>query len=167
MGAPIAIEAALKTPEQSIGIVICDIMPGLNYNITQEDIDDDVSSSMSWVLNPNIDVMKGFFDNNIDVLAHRLYNEWKGVSTKGWAESMENFYLWLNDDCIDAVDQLQIPVLSIKAGSQEGDVNSWRQYIPSYSVRLIDNVKHQLNWENPELFNQYLEESIQEILSNQ
>jgi len=166
MGAPSAIEAALKTPERCIGIVICDIMYGLSFNYTQEWIDNEVSSTMEQVQSMNLEVYRAYFTKNRVMLASRLYDMWDGIPLVGWAESGENFYHWLNDNCIDAIERLQIPVLAIKAGSSEGDVTTWREYIPSYNVRVINGVGHQLNWENPGLFNQYLEESIQEFLGN-
>lgn len=81
----------------------------------------------------------------------------------GWKESLHNCLVWINQSSVESIKSLSIPILAINADQYPTDAEAFRKYNPLFKARIIKGVYHCVFWESPDRFNQYLEESIQDI----
>ena len=154
----------LKNPDQVIGVVLCDAVGSVDLAASDATIQNEVNEGLENIGHITPDSGEVIFVTNQAAFAQRAYDLLNGISLVGLGEGLGSYFHWWRDSLKNDLDQLEVPVLAIKAGPGEGNVAGWREYIPSYNVRIMGGVGHWLNWEKPALFNHYLEECIQEIL---
>ncbi len=162
MGGPVIIETAKRIPDHLAGLVLVDVLQNIEKKYSEEFIRNSVSAYMDVVNAPSIEKAKHFFKTNSHALGERYIGMVKDVPKTGWSESLTDCFRWMNEDCIGAIKNCSVPVLSINSDQYPTNVLAFRKYIPSYSAKIIPGVNHVVIWEAPKKFNQLLEESIQE-----
>ncbi|UCC78436.1 MAG: alpha/beta hydrolase [Candidatus Zixiibacteriota bacterium] len=169
MGAPVIIEAAKQAPENLIGLVLVDEINNIEMEYSPEMLAHMDSVFMDIVTNPTNEKLLagGFYKNNPEASYERvvsMLSVHKNTSRIGWRESFYEIFRWLNEDCIEALKQIQVPIISISSDTPPTNVEAFEKYVSSYKLKVIPDVGHVVMWDNPEEFNRLLEESIQEFI---
>lgn len=167
IGAPIVIEAALKVPDQVIGVVLVDDLHEVEMKIPPPMAHFLDSTMMDLVTNPTKEKLigGGFFKKNVDSAYLRVVSFLDGVSHVGWRESLGGSMEWRNEQCINSIQSVKAPIISINSDVQPTNVEAFRKYVPTYKANIVEDVGHLIMWDNTEKFNQLLEESILVFMS--
>ena len=106
-----------------------------------------------------------FFKNNPEKSFRRVIEMMDQDSVKkGWQESLEAFARWKNDVCIPSVSKVKAPITAINSDMEPTNVEGFIKYAPSFRVKIMKDVGHLVFWDDPNTFNQLLEESIIEFI---
>lgn len=167
MGAPVVIETANRVPEQITGVVLVDQLHDVEATIAPSAIEDLVGVFMDLVTNPTNEKMVsgGFYTKNTETSFERVFAMLHGASRIGWRESLLDGLRWQNEDCIESISQLEVPIIAINSERLPTDVEAFRKYVPSFQAKTVPNAGHLVMWDEPDEFNRLLEESIQELKS--
>jgi len=170
MGAYVSIETAKTAPECLIGLVLVDEIKDIEMKYSPEMLAYMDSVLMDVVTNPTNEklVGGGFYKKNPEASYERalsMLSAHKNTSRIGWKESLDNALRWLNEDCIESLKKVQVPIISISSDMEPTNVEAFKKYVPSYQLKIIPDVAHLVMWDNPEEFNRLLEESIQEFVN--
>lgn len=170
MGGPVIIETAKTSPENLIGLVLVDEIKDIEMKYSPEMIADWGSFMMDLVTNPTNEklVAGGFYKKNPEASFKRvlsMLSAHKNTSRIGWKESIDDFFRWSNEDCIESLKKVRVPIFSINSDMEPTNVEAFKKYVPSYQLKIIPDVAHLVMWDNPEEFNRLLEESIQEFVN--
>ena len=167
MGAPVVIETANKVPEQITGVVLVDQLHDVEATIPASEIEGLVGFFMDLVTNPTNEKMVsgGFYIKNTEASFERVFDMLQGAPTVGWRESLLDALRWLNEDCIESISQLEVPIIAINSELQPTEIGAFRKYVPSFQAKIVPNAGHLVMWDAPGEFNRLLEDSIQELKS--
>lgn len=170
MGGPVIVEVAKKAPENLIGLVIVDALKDVEMELTPEMMAFIDSVYMDGISNPNSEQLMaaGFYKNNPEATFKRvvaMLSAHKNTSRIGWRESLHEAHRWLNEDCIESIQQVRAPIISICSDRKPLNPEAFKKYVSSYQVKIIPDVGHLVMWDNPDEFNRLLEESIREFIS--
>ncbi|UCG92520.1 MAG: alpha/beta hydrolase [candidate division WOR-3 bacterium] len=168
LGAYVGIETAKTAPENLIGLVLVDEIKDIEMKYSPEMLAYMDSVLMDVVTNPTNEklVAGGFNKKNPRVSYERvlsMLSSHKNTSRIGWKESLDDALRWLNEDCIESLKKVKVPIVSISSDMEPTNVEAFKKYVPSYQLKIIPDVAHLVMWDNPEEFNRLLEESIQEF----
>ena len=171
-GAYNIIETAKIAPENIIGMVLVDIFQNVEMKYSPEMLA--YMDSVMWdvVTNPTDEklVGGGFYKKNPEASYERVLSMLSGhknTSKIGWKESLYDLLRWHNEDRIESLKKIQVPITSINSDMEPTNVEAFKKYVPSIQVKIVPDAAHLVMWDNPEEFNRLLEESIQELLTNQ
>ena len=170
MGGPVIIETAKTSPENLIGLVLVDEIKDIEMKYSPEMLAYMDSVLMDVVTNPTNEklVGGGFYKKNPEASFKRVLSMLsanKNTSRIGWKESLDDFFRWSNEDCIESLKKVRVPIISINSDMEPTNVEAFKKYVPSYRHKIIPDAAHLVMWDNPEEFNRLLEESIQEFLN--
>lgn len=170
MGAYVSIEAAKRASGNLIGLVLVDEIKDIEKKYSPEMLVYMESVLMDVVTNPTNEklIAGGFYKKNPEASYERglsMLSTHKNTSRIGWKESLDDVFRWLNEDCIEALKKVQVPIISISSDMEPTNMEAFRKYVPSYQLKIIPDVAHLVMWDNPEEFNRLLEESIQEFIN--
>lgn len=168
MGAPIAIEAANRLPNRISGIVLVDDLHDVEMKIPLEAFSYLDSVYMDLVTNPTNEklVAGGFYKKNPEISYKRVLSMLKDTSRIGWRESLNATLRWQNEDCIESLKKVNVPVNSINSDRLPTNLEAFRKYVPSYEAKIIPATGHVVMWDATDEFNRLLEESIHEFKVN-
>jgi pimeloyl-ACP methyl ester carboxylesterase len=169
-GAYVIIETAKTSPKNLIGLVLVDEIKDVEMKYSPEMIAYMDSVLMDLVTNPTNEkaVAGGFYKKNPEASFQRvvaMLSANKNTSRIGWKESINDAFRWQNEDCIESLKKIRVPIISISSDMEPTNVEAFRKYVPSYELKIIPDVAHVVMWDNPEEFNRLLEESIQEFVN--
>ena len=159
MGGPVIVEAAKRMPEKIVGLVPVDIFQNIDDVWTKETIDGTISYIKTAWKNPdswNFLKDKTIIQHYADQLPEEQPNYW-------WPVLAETFE-WINESK-EKFSQIDIPIFSINSDEKPTNVELFKEYVPSFSTKIIPNTGHFLSWEEPDKFNQALEDVINEFQS--
>jgi pimeloyl-ACP methyl ester carboxylesterase len=168
MGGPVIIETAKAFPENLIGLVLVDVLQDVEMKYSPKMIADWDSFMTDLGANPTIDkfVAGGIYKKNPESSFKRVLSMLsanKNTSRIGWKESIDDFFRWSNEDCIESLKKVRVPIVSINSDMEPTNVEAFKKYVPSYQLKIIPDAAHLVMWDNPEEFNRLLEESIQQF----
>jgi len=167
MGAPVIAETAKLLPEKITGLVLVDELQDVEMKYAPETVAVMDSILMDLVTAPTNEklVNGGFYKKNPGESFQRSDAMLKGSSRSGWRKSLQGYFKWVNEDCIESFKQIKAPVTAINSDMEPTKVEAFRKYAPSFQAKVIPDVGHLVFWDNPEEFNRLLEESIQEFMN--
>lgn len=168
LGAPVAIETALKAREQVVGVVLVDNLQDVEMKFAPPMIQYMDSMMMDMVNKPTMEklVQGGFFKHNIDSSYHRVLKLLKDVPQIGWSESLIELLKWQNEQSVNSIKSVEAPIIAINSDMQPTKVEAFRKYAPTFKAKIVKDVGHVIMWDNEKEFNRLLEESIQEFIKN-
>ncbi|MCK5442667.1 MAG: alpha/beta hydrolase [Maribacter sp.] len=168
LGAPVAIETAIKAREQVVGVVLVDNLQDVEMKFAPPMIQYMDSMMMDMVNKPTMEklVQGGFFKHNIDSSYHRVLKLWKDVPQIGWSESLIELLKWQNEQSVNSIKSVEAPIIAINSDMQPTKVDVFRKYAPTFKAKIVKDVGHVIMWDNEKEFNRLLEESIQEFIQN-
>jgi len=166
LGAPISIECANLIPDHIIGIVLVDALKEVELKIPPPMAHYIDSLMMDLVTHPTKEklVERNFFKKNIDSTYLRILSILEVDSHIGWRESIAGNIEWQNEQCTNKVQNVKVPIIAINSDIQTTNVESFRKYAPTFKVKIVEDVGHLIMWDNTEMFNQLLDESILEFM---
>lgn len=163
MGGAVAIEAAKMASNKVIGIVLVDIFQNIEVTYSDEKITALNESFMALVNDPSVKKYRPLFKNNIEELSARACKLFENAQKVGWLESVDNFWRWSNNELKSSLAAIKCPIISINSDSSPTNVEAFQKIIPTFKVKIVKNVGHQVFWEDSEKAGQYLEECILEF----
>ena len=167
MGTTVVIEAANKLPEKVIGVVLVDDLmdPDVKYPPEVVAFFDSVLMDLVTDMTNEKLVRLGFYKKNPEATFERISELYPDTVSKiGWHESLNGYLKWINEDLVESVKQLKVPVTAINSDMEPTNVEAWMKYVPSFQAKIMTDVGHLVFWDNPEEFNRLLEETIQEFI---
>ena len=166
LGGPVVIETAKSVPDHVAGLVLVDVLENIEMKYSPETIGYMDSVYMDLVTSPTPEKLEGvFYKRNPDASFERAFSMLKDVPRIGWKESINDFFRWANEDCIESLKKTRAPIISINSDQTPTNVEAFRKCVPSFKVKIIPDVGHLVMWDAPEEFNRLLEESIQEFVN--
>ena len=165
LGASVAIETATEIPDSVIGVVVVEHLHNIEAMTPVSAFEDTASFYLDVVTNPTNEklVAGGFYIKNQDASFQRVVAMLQGGPRDGWKESLFDSMRWAQDDCIETLEQLQVPLMAIYAELRPINVEAFQAYVPSFRARTIPDAGHLVMWDAPQEFNRLLEQSIQEF----
>ncbi|WP_052670713.1 alpha/beta fold hydrolase [Draconibacterium sediminis] len=168
MGAAVVVETANQIPEKVKGVVIVDNMQNPERKLPPQMIP--VVDSMMMDLLNNMSneklVAMGFYKTNQEANFERVLSLYpENVSQVGWQESLHGNIKWMNENCIESLQQLQVPLHAINSDMEPTEVEIFKKYVPGFKAKIIAGVGHLVFWEKPGEFQRLLDESIQEFIT--
>ena len=166
MGGSVVVETAFHSPERVSGIVLVDELRNVEMKFPPPVASYMDSLFMDLVTYPTVEklVKFGFCKKNHDSTFKRVQSMLEGPSRKGWQESLHGYMRWINEDCTRSLQKLSVPVMAINSTREKTEVESFRKYVPSFEVNIIEDSGHLLMWDATEEFNQILEANIQKMV---
>jgi pimeloyl-ACP methyl ester carboxylesterase len=166
MGGAVVAETAKLLPDRITGLVLVDNLQDVEAKLAPEMIPAMDSIMMDLVTAPTNEklVSGGFYKKNQEKTFQRVQAMLKSSSRTGWRESLQSYFKWINDDCIDSFKKITAPVTAINSDMEPTKVETFRKYVPSFQAKIIPDVAHLVFWDNPDEFYRLLEESIQEFV---
>lgn len=165
MGGAVILETAKLVPDKLTGLVFVDIFQNIEASkVSHEQILKIDSTYMSKVIEPTYDKVEFWFKNNKEELSARMISGVENASKIGWSESLKDFFRYRNEKCLDAIQQVKVPIISINSDQFKTNVEAFKKHTVSYNAKIIRDSFHVVFWEKPEEFNQLLEESVQEFI---
>lgn len=164
-GGPIVIEAANKTPDQVIGVVLVDNLQQVEMSYSPPMAHYVDSLMMDLVNNPSKEkfIGGGFFKKNVDSAYDRAVSLIDGASQIGWRESLAGLMNWQNESCLNSIRSVKAPIIAINSDLQPTNIEAFKKYAPTFKANIVEDVGHVIMWDDPEAFNRLLKESIQEF----
>jgi pimeloyl-ACP methyl ester carboxylesterase len=163
MGGPVVIEASKIMPERILGLVLVDILQDIEDKTPQKKIDELIANWREIFTDeeriPELfpaDINPELIDKYIDMAFY--------APKTGWWESIEDFFRWSNEECIESLQALKVPLMSINSDYMDTNVNAFQKYGSSYQLKTISTISHLVMWEAPDEFNRLLEEAVQEFV---
>ena len=167
LGGPIAIEAAVESPDQVIGVVLVDALHDVALQYPPPVAHYIDSIMMDLVTDPTQEKLlgSGFFKKNIDSAFVRILTMLEGTSRVGWRETLAGMARWKNENCFNSIQAVKSPIIAINSDMQPTKVETFKKYAPTFDVKIVEDVGHLIMWDNTKKFNQLLEESILELMT--
>lgn len=166
MGASVVVDAATKLKEQTKGVVIVDALhdPDAKYPPQAIAFMDTVMMNLVTNMSNEQLVAMGFYKNNHEASFNRIQKLYpENLSQEGWRESLYGIFDWANTTCTSALESLTVPLVAINSESQPTKVEAYKKYVPTFKAKIMPDVGHMVFWDEPQKFNDLLEESIQEF----
>lgn len=165
LGGPIIVETANKIPDVVKGLIFVDTMQDPDLQYSPEMVDGMKEFFMNAITNPSKDGLKGvFFKRNIDESFNKVLSMLEGPSRIGWEEAISENFRWQNEDCIQAIKAIKVPIVAINSDSKPTNVEAFNKYVSSFQVKIMEDVGHIVFWDSPDEFNNHVEDSVQEML---
>ncbi len=165
LGGPIIVETANKIPEVVKGLIFVDTMQDPDFQYSPEMVDEMKGFFMNAITNPSKDGLTGvFFKRNIDESFNKVLSMLEGPSRIGWEEAISENFRWQNEDCIQAIKAIKVPIVAINSDSKPTNVEAFNKYVPSFQTKIMEDVGHVVFWDSPDEFNNHIDESVQEML---
>ena len=164
MGVPVVIETAELSPEHITGIVLVDFLQDIETVYSEEHINNMDEALMDLVTDSTIEKAMLYFIKNKEELGNRYISMVKDVPKVGWSESLQNVWLWCNNECVKSLQNINAPVTSINSDQNPTNVEAFQRYVPSFRAKIISGIGHVVSWEAPDEFNRLLEKTIQEFV---
>jgi pimeloyl-ACP methyl ester carboxylesterase len=165
LGAPVVIETANMVPSEVKGVVVVDALRNVGVQNPPEAFSYIDSMMMDLVNSPSMDKLRYFFRNDLEESYERVLSMLGDNPKIGWSESIREGLRWQNENCIESLSRIRVPVQAINSGQEPTDVEAFRQYVPSFKARIIPEVGHVVMWDATDEFNSLLEDCIKEFLS--
>ena len=168
MGGPAILEANKIIPDQVAGLILADAItnPETQYPPPVIHMMDSIMMDLIHNPTPEKAVALGFVVNNPEESVEKVKAMLDRDQT-GWRDMLLENFRWENEDCVPALKEVKVPMLSINPMHNMADIMVFNKYVPTFEARYLGGTGHVMMWDVTEDFNRALEESIQVIISYQ
>lgn len=165
MGAPVVIESAKRIPDKILGLVLVDYLHDVEMKYSPEVIHYMDSIYMDVVTNPTMEKLDPFFKKNKEESFKRVVSMLKNNDEPkvGWRESLNDNFRWINENFVTSLKKIKTPIISINSTQPTTNVEAFKKIVPSFYAKIIPDTGHVVFWDDPEMFNNFLEESVQDF----
>ena len=161
MGGAVVIEAANLLKGKVIGLIGADTFQNLGETFPEE--------QMLQFLKPFkenfVENTKGFVNSMFppaadQKLVKKVADDMSSAPPRVALSAMENMF---KDDGVDALKKLDVPIISINCDMYPVKVEQNRKLVKSFEVKLMKGSGHFVMLDNPELFNELLQDAVKEL----
>jgi pimeloyl-ACP methyl ester carboxylesterase len=162
MGAPAAVEAAVQIPGRIAGLVLVESLHDIEMKLPPEAITVLDSVFMDLVTTPTLEKTEPFFRKNREESFKKVL-AMLNTSRTGWRESLNNNFLWMNNECTGSLEKIKAPAAGIFTDQRPVNTAAIKKYLPSFKEYFIADAGHVVMWDAEDEFNRLLEKIIEEI----
>lgn len=165
MGGPAILEAARLIPEELAGLVLVDAIQDPEATIPPPVMHfmDSVMMTMIRNINEESLVQYGFIRNDPKTALEKVKMMVDRDQT-GWQEMLRENMRWENEDCVAALQTIDVPVVAINTDNQPTNVENFKKYLSEFTFMPVTGSGHVMMWDIPEEFNELLLTAIEKIL---
>ena len=168
LGGPVILEAAKVLKEKVIGLILVETLQNPEDKLPPQMLPIIDSMFMDLINNvtPERLIGTGFFrevpEDAIDKIQKMLDRD-----PSAWQEILAANYRWVNEDCLESLEEIEVPIIAINADYIPTATEVYRKYVPSFEAKILSGSGHVIMWEIADEFNRTLEESILELLTEE
>ena len=165
MGGPAVVEAARLIPDELKGVILVDAIedpeaitpPPVMYFID--------SVFMDLIANPTAEkaVNYGFVRNDPEGSIEKVKMMLDRDQT-GWRDMLQENMRWENEDCVAAIQTIDVPVVAINTDRQPTNVENFEKYLADFTFMPVKGSGHVMMWDIPDEFNSMLMKAIEGII---
>jgi pimeloyl-ACP methyl ester carboxylesterase len=112
-------------------------------------------------------VAGGFFTQNIDASYERVVKMLASETSRvGWTPSLENIFIWQNDRCITAYENLKQPLALINSDFEPTLTEGIRRVVPDVTIDFVAGSGHCVMWDFPDTFEALIEKNVKQFLNS-
>lgn len=165
MGGPAILEAAKLIPDQLSGLILVETIKNPEAQIPPHIAHYVDSVYMDLIQHPSIEKLMqlGFFIHNPEASMEKVKSMVSRDQT-GWNECLTENLRWSNEDCVESLKSLSVPLISINADYAPTAEEIFKKYVDSYDAKYISGSGHVVMWDATEKLNELMLESIAEII---
>lgn len=160
------IEAARANPDRIFGVVPVDVINDVESSWPEATHERTVNYFMDLAVNPTFEKIRQstMFSEKADAaMIERALNVFESSEKKGWEASLREVLRYMSSDLRDCLAAVSVPVCCINAGNAP-NLEAARKYHPGITVKTISDTGHLVFWEEPDQFNQLLEETVEDFI---
>ncbi|QOC23222.1 alpha/beta hydrolase [Wenzhouxiangella sp. AB-CW3] len=167
MGGPVSANAARLMPESVLGIVGVDTFQSVAGFGSREEIEQMLAPLHADFVSGAREFVAGMFGPGTDTrLRDWVVADMSAAPPSVAISAMENMMeAYLQGEVKALFEQLELPVWAINADFWPTDVETNRQYMHSFEIKVMEEVDHFLHMGRPDAFNSKLEQVL-EVLIN-
>lgn len=163
MSGAYVLEAASKIPQVK-GLILIDTVKDLDETFTDEQAEqylfvhyrNDFKNAVKNILPQYL-----FVENTPSNVREKLQNEFLQNTSEAAINLLRPLY---KTDFREAAAKIQVPVRAINSDNSPTNLENNRKYLNDYNYMEITGTGHYPMLENPEKFNQLLEQTIKELI---
>jgi pimeloyl-ACP methyl ester carboxylesterase len=161
MGGPVIIEAARRMPDRVIGLVGIDTLHNVETTYPKEQIEEFISGFQEDFKGNTQEFVRDMFPAGSDpYIVERIVEDMSSAYPWVGVGSLRGYFRY---DVIEALKQVTVPIYCINSDLLETNVEANRRHTISFDVKLMPKMGHFIMIEDPETFNQLLDEVINEL----
>jgi len=164
MGGPVVLAAAQLLGDKVKALITIDTFQDIEQKLTQEQIDGFYKSFEEDFVAATKEFVKGLFPENADSNLVRMIAE--DVSSAPPNIALASFRSLFKFDESANFDKINLPVRFINSEKFPTNVDAAKRHIKNFDLKIIKGTGHFPMLEKPEVFNNVLEETINELLKN-
>ena len=158
MGGPVNIEAARQMPKRIIGLVGVDTYQNFETKYTQEQVDEILSSFKTDFVEASSNFVRSMFPPNADsALVEQIVTDMSSAPSEVGIGALQGYF---NFDPIGALKEVRIPIHCINSDKYPTNVEVGQRHALSFELKLMPEIGHFVMMEDPEKFNQLLNETV-------
>ncbi len=162
MGAGAVLEAGVQDPARILGVVLVDWL----HDPEQRTPPGYGGQFLAWMQRtwrtPALFAGPPQIERLPDSLVARYEATTPAVMPAHWRPIADETFRWANDDLVAELKAAQVAVAAINSDQVATNVVLYRQYVPSFQLRLMPRLSHAgVVWQETALFDRHLENLIQ------
>jgi pimeloyl-ACP methyl ester carboxylesterase len=163
MGGSVIIEAARRMPDRVIGLVGIDTLHNVETTYPKEQIEEFISGFQEDFKGNTREFVREMFPSGSDpYIVERIVEDMSSAPPWVGVGSLRGYFRY---DVTETLEQVKVPIYCINSDLLETNVEANRRHAVSFDVKLMPGRGHFIMIEEPETFNQLLNEVINELNS--
>jgi pimeloyl-ACP methyl ester carboxylesterase len=157
-------QAAIQLPGRVIGLVGVDTYQSLEIDFSPEQIAEATAAFRADFVSAVDGYVRNMFSKNADsALVNWAATDMSAAPPEIAINVVEN-YLSVNP--VDMLKEVSVPIRAINAEKPVTDLENNQKHTASFDVKLMPNVGHFVQLEDPVTFNRLLHETLDELIGN-
>jgi pimeloyl-ACP methyl ester carboxylesterase len=155
-------------PESVIGIIGIDTLQAVEYKMSQEELDKEVSGFKEDFVKVADAFVRGMFlkDADKELVEWVVADVCSAPSQVAISAYTEFMGMYVDGKVAETFDAIKIPVCCVNADQWPTDMEGNRRHMKSFEAYIMKGAGHFLMLERPIEFNKLLEKAIKSVLSS-
>lgn len=163
----VVLESSLVLPDQVIGIVAVDSLTKPEEAVTDEDIEEEISSFREDFQGVVSDIVHNVFGKESDLsLQEEVRTRMQGASLEIAIPVWEEMLRYINRRYPSVFNDISAPLLIINREGKQAQEEEFRKFISDLTVIHLSGVGHFLMLEDPNAFNLILDQFVATVTLN-
>ena len=162
MGAPIALEATKRMPDNVVAIVPVDSLQNVEQTLTPEQLDGVIKSMTADYKNATTGLLNQFFfsPNTPEAVKTRVVNEALSRQPETAIAILKGIFAYKPGPTLK---EIKVPIKAINADLNPTNLEINRKYAPQFDAVIIKGTGHYPMLEDPARFNQMLADILKSL----
>ena len=162
MGAPIALEATKRMPDNVVAIVPVDSLQNVEQTLTPEQLDGVIKSMTADYKNATTGLLNQFFfsPNTPEAVKTRVVNEALSRQPETAIAILKGIFVYKPGPTLK---EIKVPIKAINADLNPTNLEINRKYAPQFDAVIIKGTGHYPMLEDPARFNQMLADILKSL----